>query len=445
MKERIIGAKWIIQSADHPPLYRGAIFIKNDTIVEVGSQNEIFKKYYGVEREIFEESIIIPGLVNGHTHVSMSIFRGLAEDLSLMNWLQNYIFPIEARLKREWVYWGAKLSILEMIRSGVTLFCDMYLFEEEVIRAVEEIGIKALLGEGLFDFPSPSYGPLEKGLKLTEDLLENFRRHPLIKIAVSPHTLYTCSPETVKKCIYLSEKYDARLHIHISENKEEVAEVLRKYGKTPVELLYHLGGINENLVGAHCVKLTLKEIELIARYRGNVVHCPESNLKLGSGIAPVPEMIKTGINVALGTDGPASNNDLDLFSEMKTASLVQKGLREDPTVITAKDVFKAATEAGAKALGFTDTGKLVPGYKADIAVIDLDTNFLHPDYDPFSLIVYTAKAGCVSHLMVNGKWIMKNYKVLTIDEEEVKERIKIIKEEILHILKGFNLHHIGKR
>lgn len=436
MKERIVGGKWIIQSADQPPLYRGAIFIKNDTIVEVGPQSEILRKYSGVERELFEESIIIPGMVNAHTHAPMSIFRGLAEDLSLMTWLHNYIFPIEAKLKREWVYWGSKLSILEMIRSGVTLFCDMYLFEEEVIRAVEEVGIKALLGEGLFDFPSPSYGPLERGLSLTEELLNNFRRHPLIKIAVSPHTLYTCSPETIKKCIHLSEKYEAKLHLHLSENKEEVAEIFKKYGKTPAELLYQLGGMNENLLSAHCVKLSLKEIELMAKYRGSVVHCPESNLKLGSGIAPLPEMIRAGINVALGTDGPASNNDLDIFSEMKTASLIQKGLKEDPTVITAKDVFKAATEAGAKALGFKDTGKLVPGYKADLAVIDLNHHFLQPDYDPLPLIVYTAKAGCVSHLMVNGKWIMKNYRIITLDEEEVRERMKIIKEEILLLVKS---------
>jgi 5-methylthioadenosine/S-adenosylhomocysteine deaminase len=365
----------------------------------------------------------------------MSIFRGIAEDLPLMTWLREYIWPVESKVKREWVYWGTKLALIEMVRSGITLFCDMYLYEPEVIRATEEVGLKALLGEGLFDFPSPGYGPLEKGLKLTEELLQEFSRHPKIKIAVSPHTLYTCSPDTIKKCVKLSERHNAPLHIHLAENSEEIAEIKKRYGKHPVELLDELGGVNEKLLAVHCVKLGEREIEILSKKGAKVASCPESNLKLGSGIAPIPKMFSAGLCVALGTDGPASNNDLDLLSEMRTTSLIHKGLAEDPAIISAKDVFTMATENGALALNFSDTGKLLPGYRADLAVLDLKKENLQPDYNPLALLVYSAKAGQVSDVMVDGEFIMRNHQILTVDEALIKEKIHEIKEEVLQLLK----------
>lgn len=434
MREKILTADWILCSATLPPIKNGAIVIEGSKILDIGPQAEILKKYTHFPIINLSHKIIFPGLVNAHSHVPMSILRGVAEDLPLMMWLKNYIFPVESHLKREWVYWGTKLSLLEMIKSGITLFCDMYLFEPEVIRAVEETGLKALLGEGLFDFPSPGYGPLEKGLQLTEELLQSFARDKKIKIAVSPHTLYTCSPETIKKCIKIADKYGAPLHIHLAENKEEIEEIQRRYHKRPVQLLNELGGIRENLLAAHCVKLEEYEIELFAKKGVKIAHCPESNLKLGSGVAPLPIFLKSGINVALGTDGPASNNDLDLFSEMRTATLIQKGLNEDPTIVTAKDVFAMATEWGAKALFFNDTGCLLPGYRADMAVLDLQHLPLQPDYNPLALIVYSAKAGYVSDLIVDGEFIMRNYKPITLEEHLIREKIHEIKEEIFHIL-----------
>lgn len=436
MKGKILTADWVICSAEHPPIREGAILIEGSKIIEVGPQYQILAKYRNYPIIPLTGRLIIPGLVNAHTHAPMSILRGVAEDLPLMTWLTKYIFPVESQLKREWVYWGTKLSLLEMIRSGITLFCDMYLFEPEVIRATEETGLKALLGEGLFDFPSPGYGPLEKGLKLTEELLDALQNHKKIKIAVSPHTLYTCSPDTIKKCIKIAEKYSAQIHIHLAENREEIEEINRRYGKRPVQLLDELGGLRENLLAVHCVKLTNEEIELLAKKGVKIAHCPESNLKLGSGIAPLTEMLKAGLIVGIGTDGPASNNDLDLFSEMRTATLIQKGLKEDPTVVTAKEVFAMATEWGAKALGFKDTGKLLPGYRADLAVLDLRHLALQPDYNPLALVVYSAKAGYVSDLMVDGEFIMRNYQILTIKESLVKERIAEIKEEIFRIIKS---------
>lgn len=435
MKEKILAADWILSSPELPPLKNGAIVIKGSKIEDLGPQKEILSRYPYYQILNFKNKLLFPGLVNAHTHVPMSILRGIAEDLPLMTWLTKYIFPVESHLKREWVYWGTKLSLIEMIRSGITLFCDMYLFEPEVIRATEEAGLKALLGEGLFDFPSPGYGPLERGLALTEELLKAFERHSKIKIAVSPHTLYTCSPDTIKKCLKLSHKYGAPLHIHLAENKEELEEIGKKYKKRPVELLDSLGGLQENLLAVHCVKLSPEEVELLGKKGVKIAHCPESNLKLGSGIAPLPEMLSVGLVVGLGTDGPASNNDLDLFSEMKTATLIHKGLSEDPTIVTAKEVFFMATEWGARALFFNDTGKLLPGYRADIAFLDLQHLPLQPDYNPLALLVYSAKAGYVSDLMVDGEFIMRNYHLLSIKEELVRERIHEIKEEILHILR----------
>lgn len=436
MKGKILTAEWILCCAELPPIKNGAIVIEGSKILDVGKQEEILPKFLNYQVIDLKHKLIFPGLVNAHTHAPMSILRGIAEDLPLMTWLTKYIFPVESHLRKEWVYWGTKLSLIEMIKSGITLFCDMYLFEPEVIRATEEVGLKALLGEGLFDFPSPGYGPLEKGLQLTEELLQAFERHKKIKIAVSPHTLYTCSPETIKKCLTLAEKYGAPLHIHLAENNEEIREVQKRYGKRPVELLDELGGLSENLLAAHCVKLNEREIELFSKRGAKIAHCPESNLKLGSGIAPLPDFLKAGVIVGLGTDGPASNNDLDIFSEMKTAALIHKGLQEDPTVVTAKEVFAMATEWGAKALFFNDTGKLLPGHKADLSVLDLNQLSLQPDYNPLALLVYSAKSGLVSDVMVDGEFIMRNYQLITVREDYVRERIHEIKEEILLILKN---------
>lgn len=436
MKHRLIlCADWLITSPEHPPIHQGAIVIEGKKVLDVGPQREILARYPNDKIVNLQHKLIFPGLVNAHTHAPMSIFRGIAEDLPLMTWLREYIWPVESKIKREWVYWGTKLALIEMLRSGITLFCDMYLFEPEVIRATEEVGLKALLGEGLFDFPSPGYGPLEKGLKLTEELLQEFSRHPKIKIAVSPHTLYTCSPDTIKKCVKLSERYNAPLHIHLAENSEEIAEIKKRYGKHPVELLDELGGVNEKLLAVHCVKLGEREIEILSKKGAKVASCPESNLKLGSGIAPIPKMLSAGLCVALGTDGPASNNDLDLLSEMRTTSLIHKGLAEDPAIISAKDVFAMATENGALALNFSDTGKLLPGYRADLAVLDLKKENLQPDYNPLALLVYSAKAGQVSDVMIDGEFIMRNHQILTVDEALIKEKIYEIKEEILQLLK----------
>ncbi len=435
-KEFLLTAAWLFPAWDTEPLREGALLIQGTQIVEIGPAGELKSKYPFVPTEDLGQALIFPGLVNAHTHASMTIFRGLADDLPLMTWLQEYIFPVESHLKAEWVYWGAKLAVAEMLRSGVTCFCDMYLFEPWVIRVVEETGVRAALGEGLFDFPSPGYGPLEAGLALTEDLLKGYEKHPRINIIVCPHAVYTCSPETLKKVWEIAERHDALVHIHLSETKEEVKQCLERYGRRPVAHLRELGLLNENLHVAHAVELTEEEIELLAERKVSVAHCPESNLKLGSGVARVPEMVAAGVRVTLGTDGPASNNDLDLLSEMRTAALIQKGLRRDPTVLPAQEVFRMATEEGAKALGFPRCGRLEPGFEADLAVLDLLRPDLTPIHDPLSLLVYSARAGAVSGVMVAGRWLLREGQILTFDEAETRERVLAVAREIQDLVKS---------
>ena len=434
-KTFLLAAKWILPAWDREPIKDGALLIRDGKIESLGPREELVAQHPGLPVEDLGEALIFPGLINAHTHASMTIFRGLADDLPLMTWLQEYIFPVESHLKGEWVYWGARLAIAEMIRAGVTCFCDMYLFEPWVIRAVEETGLRAALGEGLFDFPSPGYGPLEKGLALTEDLLQSYEKHPRINIIVCPHAVYTCSPETLKKVREIAERHEAIVHIHLSETEDEVQQCLERYGRRPVAHLRELGLLNKNLHIAHAVELTEEEIELLASTGVSVAHCPESNLKLGSGVARIPEMLAAGVKVSLGTDGPASNNDLDLLSEMRTAALIQKGLRRDPTVLPAKEVFRMATEAGARALGFPHCGRLEPGYQADLAALDLETTSLTPVHDPLSLLVYSARAGEVSDLMVEGRWLMREGRILTFDEKETRTQVALIAEEIQALLR----------
>ncbi len=434
-EEILLLAKWVLPAWDREPIKNGTLLIKNGKIEALGPKEELLPRYPGLPVEDLGEALIFPGLVNAHTHASMTIFRGLADDLPLMTWLHNYIFPVESHLKPEWVYWGARLAIAEMIRSGITCFCDMYLLEPWVIRAVEETGLRAALGEGLFDFPSPGYGPLEKGLELTEELLRTFEGHSHLRILVMPHAVYTCSLETLKKAAEIAERHGAKIHIHLSETREEVQQCLERYGRRPVAHLEALGMLNERLHLAHGVELTDEEIALLAERGVSVAHCPESNLKLGSGVARVPEMLSAGVRVTLGTDGPASNNDLDLLSEMRTAALIQKGLHRNPTVLPAREVFRMATEAGARALGFEKSGRLEPGYEADLATLDLSRADLTPVHDPLSLLVYSARAGTVRDVMVAGRWLMREGRLLTVDEEEVRQRVQEIAREVQELVR----------
>ncbi len=367
--------------------------------------------------------LVLPGLVNGHTHAAMTLFRGLADDLPLMQWLENYIFPAERNMDAEFVYTGTLLALAEMILSGTTTFCDMYLFEEEVAKAAKKAGVRCLVGEVLYDFPSPNYGSVGKGLEYTESLIQKWRDDPIVSIAVEPHSLFTCSPELLMASNELALKHRVPLIIHVAETLNEVSEIKGKYAKTPIGHLDSLGLLGAHLIANHCVHLGPSDIKKMAEHGVKVVHNPESNMKLASGIAPVPELIKQGVTVGLGTDGCASNNNLDLFSEMDTAAKLHKVHAMDPTVVDAVTVLRMATIQGARALGLQDiTGSLEIGKKADVIVIDTHKPHLTPIYNAVSHLVYAASGNDVTHSVINGKLVMEDRKLLTLDLDEIIAR-----------------------
>lgn len=405
----------------------GGVAVAGDTIAAVGTASELRARYPQAEVIAEPHGLIMPGLVNTHTHAAMSLFRGLADDLPLMQWLQEYIFPVEATLTGELVYQGALLSICEMIKSGTTSFCDMYLFAGEVARAAETAGMRAWIGEVLYDFPSPNYGELENGFAYTRALFDRYRHHPLITITVDPHAVYTCSPTLLTRLGDLAREEKALYVIHLAETDDETRTCQERYGRRPVEHLEALRLLGPNVVADHCVRLTDAEIALLAERGVKVAHCPESNMKLASGIAPVPRMLAAGLTVGIGTDGSASNNDVDMFGEMNTAAKIQKVACMDPTVMSAASTLHAGTMGGAGVLGAGDRiGSLEVGKKADCIVLDLNQPHLTPIYHPASHLVYAARGSDVVHSMIGGRLVMRHRQLLTLDEEALLARAKEI-------------------
>ncbi len=403
----------------------GGVAVRKGEIVAVGP-SEVLQRTFQASRTLdVAGCVVLPGLINAHTHAAMTIFRGLADDLPLMEWLHENIFPAERKLTEEWVYWGTLLACAEMILSGTTTFCDMYLFEHKVAEAARDAGMRALVGEVLYDFPSPNYGPLESGLAYTESLIRQWQGDPLVRIAVEPHALYTCSPPMLQRCRELAERCGVPLIIHVSENDAEVEEILRRYGQRPVAHLEHLGMLGPRLIADHCVALDAQDMELLAQRRVQVVHNPESNMKLASGVAPVARLLEMGVNVALGTDGCASNNDLDLFGEMDTCAKLHKVATLDPTVLPAGTVLRMATRNGAQALGWEGKiGVLAPGCWADIIVMDFAQPHLTPLYEPKSHLVYAARGADVRHSIIHGRLVMEDRRLLTLDCDEVIHRVR---------------------
>lgn len=429
------------------------ILIKNATILTMDPHNRSFEKgclcirgdsidYVGpgipeeteAKKEIDAKGgIVLPGLINSHTHAAMTLFRGLADDLPLMEWLNNYIFPVETKMDPDFVYTGTILACAEMILSGTTTFCDMYLFEDEAATAAHDAGMRCLVGEVLYDFPSPNYGPIEKGLEYSETLIEKWREDPLVNIAVEPHAIYTCSPDLLKAANELALKHKVPLIIHVAETLNEIREIEEKYGKRPFEHLESLGVLGSHLIADHCVHLDESEIDRMVRHEIKAVNNPESNMKLASGISPVSKLLERGITVAIGTDGCASNNNLDLFTEMDMAAKLYKVDTLDPTVLDAATVLRMATINGAETLGLKDlTGSLEVGKKADIIIVDMDKPHLTPMYNPYSHLVYAARGNDVSHSIINGRIVMENRKLLFLDADNImhraRERSKLVLE-----------------
>ena len=428
----ICGGKALLMDDHNTCLEKAAIAIHASSILNVGKTEDILPKYNAKKTINAEGSLILPGFVNCHTHAAMTCFRGIADDLELMDWLNHYIFPAEAKnVDPHLAYWGSLLATAEMIKSGTTTFCDMYIFEDETARAAKAAGMRCLLGEVLFDFPSPSCKTPEEGLAYTRMLAEKWHHDPLINIMVEPHALYTCSPALLRNAQKIADNYQLMLGVHLLENQSECRELQEKFGKSAVAFLEDIGYLHERLLAFHCVCFSAEDMDLFAKYGCKVSHNPASNMKLASGVAPVPDMLKAGITVGLGTDGCASNNTLDMIREMSTAAKLHKVARLDPTVMDAQTVVRMATINGAKALNMDHLiGSLEVGKKADIIILGMHKPHLTPIYSESSHLVYAANGADVDTVIINGKVVMENRQLLTIHELDVMNEVREIAVKI---------------
>jgi 5-methylthioadenosine/S-adenosylhomocysteine deaminase len=424
----IVGGRTLLMDEKDTIIPAGAVAIDGERIEAVGTLEQIRNCYTGRVVIDARDSLVMPGLVNGHTHAAMTCFRGIADDMELMEWLNRYIFPAEARnVDPELVYWGSRLACAEMIRSGTTTFCDMYIFEEETARAAKEAGMRCLIGEVLFDFPSPNSKTPAEGLAYTRGLLERWSGDPLIRIIVEPHALYTCSPSLLVGSKALADEFHAPYATHLLENRLEAAQLREKFGKPALTFLEEIGWLTDRFIAFHCVCMKEDDIRRFADHGCSAIHNPESNMKLASGIAPISAMRLQGIPMGLGTDGCASNNDLDLFREMDTAAKLAKVAALDPTILPARDVLRMATCEGAKVLGLGhETGSLLPGMRADIIIIGLNEPHLTPLYSEYSHLVYAVNGADVDTVIINGKVVMRDRSLLTIDEKQGMQRVRKI-------------------
>jgi len=415
------------------PLQHATLLIQGGRIADILSSGEERPSFKGAQVLDARDSIIMPGLVNAHGHTAMTLFRGLADDLPLKQWLFEKIFPAEAKhLNEESVYWGALLGCLEMIASGTTTVSDGYFYQDATARAFQKAGLRALIAQGVIDFPAPGVPDPTQNLVVGKKFIERWEHvSELIRPGLFCHSLTTCSDKTLQEAMRLSQEFSLPLQIHLSETEEEVEEVIRRTGIRPVLHLDRLELLNESLIGVHAVHLEDEEIELLARNKVKIVHSPESNMKLASGMARVTEMLKKGIVLGLGTDGCASNNNLDLFKEMDTAAKLSKVRTLDPVNMGAATVLKMATVGGAKVLGLEkEIGTIEVGKKADIITVDVNKPHLVPLYNPMSTIVYSASGSDVKDVIVNGRVLMKDRTFTALDAEEVMTEVQKISEKI---------------
>ena len=415
----------ITMDARHRIIENGAVAIRGDRIVGVGGKAEIDARFQAAQRLDRPEAILAPGLINTHTHAAMSLLRGLADDLSLQDWLNKFIFPAESKnLSREYVRWGTRLGVLEMLLGGTTTFTDMYYFEDVVAEVAKEAGMRGVLGETIIGFPVADAKTPADALRFTESYLTRFRNDPLVVPAVAPHAIFTNSDETLKAARSLANKYGAPLLIHVSETKKENDDEQAKRHMTPVKALEALGVFNGRTVAAHCVWVSDADLAVLKARGVGVAHNPSSNAKLASGVAPVPKMRAMGIAVGLGTDGPAgSNNDFNMFEEMDLAVKLQNVSTLNPQALSAAASLEMATLGGARVLGLDkQIGSLETGKRADVITVRTDRPNGVPLYNPVSQMVYALKAEDVRDVMVNGKPVVRDARALTLDETQILQK-----------------------
>ncbi len=433
----ILGGTIVTMDTDRNVIEDGAIAIKDHKIVTIGKASNM-KNIRAKETIDARGKVIIPGLINTHTHVPMTLFRGLADDLDLNEWLTKYIFPAEAKNVNEaFVRAGTKLGLAEMIRGGTTTFADMYYFEDAVADETSKAGVRGVLGETIIDFPVPDAKTPAEGMAYAEKFIDKWQSSDLIIPAIAPHAPYTVSTENLLAVRKLSDKLKAPILIHIAETEKEVADIKASKGETPIEYLDKIGFLNERVTAAHTVHITDNEIAILKKRNVGSAHCPQSNMKLASGVAPVQKMLLADVAVGLGTDGAASNNDLDMWEEMDTAAKLQKTFTGDPKALTAYQAFEMATIRGARALHIDDrVGSIETGKLADLVIVDMDSLHQTPMFNVFSHLVYVTKASDVRSVIINGSVVMRDRRLLTLNENVIKKDANAYRDKIIDSLKN---------
>ncbi|MGI8883212.1 MAG: amidohydrolase family protein [Pyrinomonadaceae bacterium] len=415
----------------------GAIAVVKSEIVAVGTSAEIARKYSSKQIINAQGKVVIPGLVNAHTHIPMTLFRGISDDLDLQDWLTKYIFPAEAKnVDEAFVRAGTRLGLAEMIRGGTTTYCDMYYYEDAIADETFKAGVRGVLGETLIDFPVPDNKTFADALIYTEKFVKKWQGNPLITPAIAPHAPYTVSEEHLKQTRALSDKLNAPLLIHLAEADSETEFIQKNQkGMRPIEYVEKIGFLSDKTIAAHVIQANEAELEILKKRGVGIAHNPQSNMKLASGVAPVPMMLAKDLRLGLGTDGAASNNDLSLWEEMDTAAKLHKLFWKDPKVVSAEQAFTMATVGGARALHLEDKiGSLEAGKLADIVIVDFDGLHQTPMYKVYSHLVYATKAGDVRHVIINGKIIMRDRNLLTLDENAIKKDANLYREKIIKSL-----------
>ena len=415
----------------------GALAVNGDQIIAVGQEDDLLAAYDANETIDCGAKVLLPGLINAHTHVPMTLIRGLADDLRLDVWLLGYMMPVEREfVSPEFVRLGTKLACAEMIKSGVTCFADMYYFEDDIAEATAEVGMRALPGQSVMKFAAPDASSFEEALIKAEEFIKKWVGHPLIIPTLAPHAVYSTTPEILEACSELARKYDVPVQIHISETLNEVEDLREEQGMPVVPYVKKFGILETKMIAAHCVHIDEGEMRSLQHANAGIAHNPSSNMKLASGFAPISRMLDLNLNVGIGTDGPASNNDLDMIEEMRLATFIAKNFTGDPTAMPARQTLAMGTSIGAKALHIDHlTGSLEVGKKADLILIDLHTLHNSPRFkrDPngiYAQIIFAGKATDVSDVMVNGKWLMKSRQLTTINETELLNQGNILAEKI---------------
>ncbi|HEU0253372.1 MAG TPA: amidohydrolase [Pyrinomonadaceae bacterium] len=434
----VLGGTIVTMDQERRVIPDGGIAVSNGRIVAIGTRGEIESGYTSRQRVNAAGKVITPGLINGHTHIPMVLFRGLADDLDLQEWLTKYIFPAEAKnVTEEFVRVGTRLGLAEMIRGGTTTYCDMYYFEDAIADETAKAGVRGVLGETIIDFPVADNKTNAEGMAYVEKFVARWKNHELIIPAIAPHAPYTVSEQHLKAVRAFSDRTGAPIVTHISETKRELDDSVKAKGASPVAYLDRIGFLNNRVIAAHVVWPQGTDIAILKRHGVGVIHNPQSNMKLASGVAPVPKMMSENVLVGLGTDGAASNNDLNMWEEMDTVAKLHKVFSGDPKVISAQQAFELATIRGAQALHLEkEIGSLEKGKRADLLVLDRDTLNQIPLYNVYSDLVYATKAADVETVIINGRIVMRNRRLLTLNETAIKNEARTYRDRIIKSLEA---------